>query len=95
MAEVTYTSADVKRLADVLDGVELSDEDRGVLRAVFSLAGHTVNEHNEVGGFSDSAIIFVGGAPAVGGGVFHDFLNPQPLPPIWAGPPGSHPDTPS
>ncbi len=81
MAEVTYTVADVERLASVLDGAELSDEDRGVLRAVFSLAGEAVNKRNEVSGFSDSAIIFVGGNHPLDPGLFRDFLNPQPLPP--------------
>jgi|HubBroStandDraft_4_1064222.scaffolds.fasta_scaffold539840_1 hypothetical protein len=76
------TVADVQRLAGVLDGVELSDEDRGVLHAVFTLAGQAANDRSEVSAFgSDSAIIFVGGSPRLGGGLFRDFLNPQPLPP--------------
>ena len=43
---------DVKRLADMLDAVELADEDRTTMRAIFALAGQAAGEKDDVGGLT-------------------------------------------
>jgi hypothetical protein len=48
----TFDLKDIERLATTLDAVNLDDEDRATLHAVFALAGRAAGEKDEVSGFS-------------------------------------------
>jgi hypothetical protein len=63
VADTTFTIADVERLAGVLDSVELDDQDRRTLHAVFALAGSAVaGEDDEVSGFAFDAYLSIKGS---------------------------------
>jgi hypothetical protein len=95
VADSTLDLGDVERLAGILDAVELDEQDRTTLHAVFALAGQAASS-DEVSGFAFDTYLSTGGAGGAGGGTppqgaFHAFtlghvpmtdaLNPQPLPP--------------
>ncbi len=76
MTEVTIGMSDVERLAARLDAVDLSDEDRSALHAIFGLAGRAINtdagaDADEVSGFALESIQWGGSS---GGNLFGTFL---------------------
>jgi hypothetical protein len=91
----TFDLSDVKRLAAILDSLDLADQDRAALHAIFAWAGEFVAAESgaEVSGFAAGAgdISSGGDRPQVSGGLLTaftfgqrpgaEFLNPQPLPP--------------
>lgn len=89
MSDVTLELADVERLAGALEAIDLDDENRANLHAIFVLAGRAKAEESEadVTGFVDEASPRVLGADLFGsfqwgmGRVGREDLNPQPLPP--------------
>ncbi len=93
MTDKTFELADVEHLAATLDPLDLDDQDRATLHAIFALAGQQATSGDEVGGFdAASPKLYVVSGPDTTGSLLGSFqwginrrigdsLNPQPLPP--------------